>query len=216
METDVIPVSFYGYAQDQVRFRQQTEKPFDIMFLGHNWWRGQEMRENILPVLEKARKEIGEICFVGLWWDRPPSWAKELKIQQAFAADQECLRRLGVHVRGPVSYTEVIPTMSMGRINIMTQRPRLRRIGHLTSKYFEIFSADTIPLSVLDPEHAARVYGAAGRELVLWGDVTSRLLDVINRPDYYQMKVKEVRRHLAKHHNYDNRVCELVGVLSRL
>ena len=52
--------------------------------------------------------------------------------------------------------------MSTARINIMTQRPVLRRLKHLTLKYFEIFCADTIPLLMLDADHAEAVYGPAG------------------------------------------------------
>ena len=60
-----------------------------------------------------------------------------------------------------------IQVMSTGRINIMTQRPLFRELKILTSKYFEIFSADTIPLVMIDPDHAEMVYGPAGRELAL-------------------------------------------------
>ena len=54
----------------------------------------------------------------------------------------------------PVPFTEVIEKMSNGRVNIMTQRPLFRQLRVLTSKYFEIFAADTIPLVMLDPDHA--------------------------------------------------------------
>ena len=36
----------------------------------------------------------------------------------------------------------------------MTQRPLFRELRLLTSKYFEIFCADTIPLVMIDPDHA--------------------------------------------------------------
>ena len=38
--------------------------------------------------------------------------------------------------------------MSTARVNVMTQRPLFSHLRLLTSKYFEIFAADTIPLKV--------------------------------------------------------------------
>ena len=71
-------------------------------------------------------------------------------------------------------YTDVIRTMSTARINIFTQRPVLHHLKHLTLQYFEIFYADTIPLLMLDDDHAEAVYGPAGRELTLPGRVAEK------------------------------------------
>ena len=76
-------------------------------------------------------------------------------------------------------YHDVIKTMSSARINILTQRPLLRHLRHLTLKYFEIFCADTIPLLMLDRDHVEAVYGPAARELVLSGNVAAKLLDAL-------------------------------------
>ena len=110
-------------------------------------------------------------------------------------------------------YNDVIRTMSTARINIMTQRPVLRRLKHLTLKYFEIFCADTIPLLMLDADHAEAVYGPAGRELSLPGSVANKLLDALRRPDHYREVVAEVRRHLVSHYSYDRRVQEVFAVV---
>ena len=63
-------------------------------------------------------------------------------------------RRLRIQTPKAVMYHDVIRTMSTARINIFTQRPVLRHLKHLTLKYFEIFCADTIPLLMLDADHA--------------------------------------------------------------
>ena len=110
-------------------------------------------------------------------------------------------------------YHDVIQTMSTARINIFTQRPVLRRLKHLTLKYFEIFCADTIPLLMLDSDHAEAVYGPAGRELTLPGRVAEKLLDALRRPDHYRGVVEDVRRHLIAHYSYDQRVEELVAAM---
>ena len=94
-------------------------------------------------------------------------------------------------------YTDVIQTMSTARINILTQRPLLRHLKHLTLKYFEIFCADTIPLLMLDDDHAEEVYGPAARELTLPGRVAredrSMRCDIEDR---YRGIVDDVRAHL--------------------
>jgi hypothetical protein len=112
-----------------------------------------------------------------------------------------------------VMYHDVIQTMSTARINILTQRPVLRHLKHLTLKYFEIFCADTIPLLMLDSDHAAAVYGPAAKELVLTGRVAERIFDALRRPDHYRSMVEDVRRHLTAHYSYDQRVEELVAAM---
>ncbi len=105
--------------------------------------------------------------------------------------------------------------MSNGRINIVTQRPLFRELKILTSKYFEIFSADTIPLVMIDPDHAEMVYGPAGRELTLCEPIGEKLVEVLRSPNKYRHLVEDVRKHLLKHHTYRNRVQELVAALKQ-
>ena len=55
--------------------------------------------------------------------------------------------------------------------------------------------------------------GAVTRELTLPGRVAGKLLDALQRPDYYAGVVDEVRSHLRTHHSYDRRVEELFAAL---
>jgi hypothetical protein len=89
-----------------------------------------------------------------------------------------------------------------------------RQLRILTSKYFEIFCADTIPLVLLAPDHAEAVYGNAGPELSLDYGVEEKLLDALASPRKYREIVEEVRRHLIEHHSYRRRVEELVSALA--
>jgi hypothetical protein len=136
-------------------------------------------------------------------------------LEPAYRVDTEKFRRLRIRVEPPVSYTDVIRTMSTGRINIFTQRPFLAHVKHLTLRYFEEFCADTIPLLMLDDDLAEAVYGPAGLELTLPGRVAEKILDALKRPDHYRGIVEDVRRHLLTHHSYRRRVEELVAALSR-
>jgi hypothetical protein len=166
-----------------------------------------------LPALEQVRGRLDGVCFVGLWWDAPPPWAGNIGLTEAFRTDPNRLRALRITVRPAVPFSEVIATMSAARVNVMTQRPLFRRLQFLTSKYFELFCADTIPLVMVDANHAEAVYGPAGRELALTGDVAGKLVDALTRPRKYEALVREVRAHLATHHSYRRRLEELVAVL---
>jgi len=213
-EPGVTPLLFFGYDPGlEVRAGTGPRKPYDIVHVGHNWWRWREVSGTLLPAVARIRDRLGDICFVGSWWDAAPSWAGELDLKAAFTVDPEVFRRLRIQVRPPVPYTRVLRTMSEGRINVMTQRPLLRHLRILTLKYFEIFGADTIPFVMLDPDDAESVYGPAGRQLALNDDIGARLLDALSRPQKYVDLVQEVRRHLAVHHSYRKRVEELMAAL---
>jgi hypothetical protein len=222
MQTTIAPptsprvgaMPFYGYnPQLQLKPAMAPPKQFDVLHLGHNWWRWREVSRELLPALEQIRAEIGRIAFVGLWWDAPPVEGLAAGPAEAFVSDPDWLRRLRIETPKAVLYHDVIRTMSMARINIMTQRPVLRRLKHLTLKYFEVFCADTIPLLMLDAEHAQAVYGPAGRELSLPGAVADKVLDALRRPDHYRGVVEDVRRHLIANYAYDRQVEALFTVL---
>jgi hypothetical protein len=210
----VLGLPFYGYDPPaRIGPEAAPSKRFDILCVGHNWWRWHLFSTALLPAIEQIRGEIGEVCFVGSWWDAVPAWAVELGLSAAFGTDADWLRRIGIQVKPAVPYTEVVSLMSTGRVNIMTQRPLFSHLKILTSKYFEIFTADTIPLIMLDPDHLESVYGSAGRDLALHGAIGDKLLDVLRRPREYRQISAEVRHHLAAHHSYHNRVRELIAAL---
>jgi hypothetical protein len=207
-------VLFYGYDPAQLMPPEAAPaKAYDILCVGHNWWRWRQISRDLLPAIERVRSRIGEIGFIGSWWDTVPAGAAELNLGPAFGTDPQWLRRLRIQVRPSVPYTEVVSVMSSGQLNIMTQRPLFRELKLLTSKYFEIFSADTTPMLMLDADHAELVYGPAGRELALCNGVAEKLVDVLSRPTKYRDLVADVRKHLLTHHSYRNRVEELVAAL---
>jgi len=80
------------------------------------------MSERLLPAVEAVRNHLGEIRFVGLWWDAPPAWAADVGAGSAFRVEPGRLRELGIRTLPPVAYRDVIPSMSSAQVNIMTQR----------------------------------------------------------------------------------------------
>ena len=213
-DPNVSAMLFYGYDPAlQIDPKTAPPKQYDVLHVGHNWWRWREVETELLPAFERVRDRLGRIGFVGLWWDRPPAEGLEAGPEAAFRSDPERFKRLDIHTETAVMYTDVIRTMSSARINIFTQRPILHHLKHITLKYFEIFYADTIPLLMLDEDVAVAVYGPHARELLLRGRVADKLVDALERPDHYQEVVAGVRRHLAAHFSYDRRVGELVAAL---
>lgn len=204
---------FYGYDPAlETDPADAPEKVYDIIYVGHNWWRWRQLEQEFFPALGTGRDRFGRVALIGLWWDAPPA-EDDAGNPLAFACDPAILKRLDIEPRPSVMYNEVVDTMSSARINIFTQRPVLHHLRHLTLKYFEIFYADTIPLLMLDPDHVAAVYGPSGRELTLTGQVAEKLADALERPDHYREVVADVRRYLARHHGYDQRMVELAQAL---
>jgi hypothetical protein len=214
LDAGVLPLPFYGYDPSLSLELGRHRKSFDIVHLGHNWWRWREISSRLLPAIERIRPKLDGVCFVGLWWDMVPAGARENNLEIAFGFDMDWFRRLGIQVRPAVPFTDVVNAMSEGRVNIMTQRPLFQSLKLLTAKYFEIFCADTIPLVMLDPVHAEAIYGPLARELVLHDNIADKLLDAIQNPRKYQQIVQEVRRHLAVHHSYQKRTEQLVEILN--
>jgi hypothetical protein len=181
-------LEYYGILADRV-FQPESSPPktFDLLSVGHNWWRWREVSTRLLPAVERIRTHLDGICFMGSWWDEPP--VVDDSLAPAFRSDPQWFERLRIQVKPAVPYTEVIAAMC------------------------SIFTADTIPLVMLNPDHAESVYGPAGRELALFEDVDQKLLDVLQRPGKYQEIVAAVRGHLVTHHSYPVRVQQLVSAL---
>jgi hypothetical protein len=213
-DSDVIGLPFFGYDPGVGPLQRTSTKKFDIIHIGHNWWRWRQIESSFLPAVRKIRRHLDGICFVGAWWDQSPAWASAIGLEEAFQVDAEQFKSLKIQVRDPIPYVDVLEVMGAARINLMTQRPILNHFGLLTSKYFEIFCADTIPLVMLGQDRVESVYGPAGGELALDGDIEGKILDVLARPDYYQEVVGAVREHLEVHHSFPTRVQELVEALS--
>ena len=72
-ELGVDPLPFYGYDARNVRGRvdrdhadpDRAAKEWDVLHVGHNWWRWREVSRLLLPALEQARPHIGEVGFLG-------------------------------------------------------------------------------------------------------------------------------------------------------
>jgi hypothetical protein len=217
LDPKVRPLSFYGHSEAAEIARDRApEKLLDVLLVGHNWWRWRDVSSLILPALERLQGRLRGARFMGRWWDGLEPWAAHKEALIACAADKSALMRAGVEVHGPVAFSDVISVMSTARINLMTQRPLFRHLRLLTSKFFEILCADTIPLVLIDPDHAEEIYGSAGRELVLGSspqELADKIVHALEHPAHYRDVVDTVRGHVRYHHGYAQRVHDLVAAL---
>ena len=216
MKKNVFSIPFYGY-ESSSRIKQSMNKKYDLVYVGHNWWRWDIMKNVVLPNILACKDKINTTCFIGHWWDKPPSWAKECDFEGPFKMDVKKFKELKIKTKSAVEYSKVIKTMSQGNINIMTQRPLLRHFKHVTSKYFEIFLADTIPLVVLDKEHSQEIYGSDGKNIII-NEKTNRnkIREVLQESNRYKNIINNIRYHLSKNHSYDMRLGELIYILKGL
>jgi hypothetical protein len=67
-------MSFFGY-DPALRIDPATVPPkvYDVLHVGHNWWRWREVAKELLPAFDKIRDQVGEIGFLDLWWNEPPA-----------------------------------------------------------------------------------------------------------------------------------------------
>jgi hypothetical protein len=206
----------YGSAQEAALAwsgERHGAKPFGVTYVGNNWQRWSQMRR-FLEDIEPIRNELGPVCLAGWDWAKRPDWAMELGIQ-GVDVDQALLQRLGVETGSAIPFNEVTEFLGRGRFTPVFHRPLYNELGLVTSRTFETFYADTMPLLMLPDNLVRAVYGADARPLAPGDEVAARIKDMMRRPESYWDAVMKVRAHLAKHHSYQQRFRELLTILER-
>ncbi len=99
---NVKALPFFGFDPDLVVDPASVPaKTFDILHVGHNWWRWKEVASELLPAFGKIRDQVGEIGFLGLWWNAPPAEGIDAGSPEAFLSDPYAFQRLRIeHARG--------------------------------------------------------------------------------------------------------------------
>jgi hypothetical protein len=204
---------FHAYNPAWERSLTFEGKKYGMFYVGNNWFRWGPMRR-VLEALEPIRSQVGAIGLTGYGWDSSAPWANPTLIEAAYQSDPEYLRRLGVEVRPPIHFDQVIDTMGEGIFTPIIYRPLFDHLRLVTCRTFETIAANTIPLFGFEPAFAEEVYGPAATELVLPPHaVADKVLDVLQRPEYYGGVVAELREHLAVHHSYAARLQQLLEIV---
>ncbi len=202
---------FHGYRSEWEIPLDFRNKPFGMFYVGSNWFRWRGM-QRVLQAIEPIRQKVGRIGVVGHDWAAIPPWVPSPLREQAYFTDPDYLRRLDVEIMPAVPVDQVISTMSQGVFNPVLVRPTFNRLRMLNPRLFETPAANTIPLFNLDREFVCELYGDIAGSLVLDGQPTELIQDVLQCPEHYAPIVLEMRRHLAEKHSFTVRARELVEI----
>jgi hypothetical protein len=188
-------------------------KEYGMVYVGNNWFRWRAL-ERILRALEPVREQVGRIGVVGHGWEPSASWGDPTLTEDAFHTDPQYLRHLGVEVRPPVRFDQVVAWMGKGVVTPVLLRPLFDHLRLVTCRTFETPAANVIPLFVQDPDWVRAIYGDEAVELVLPEDhAEEKVADIVQRPEYYADIVMGIRRHLAEKHSYAERLRELIQIV---
>jgi hypothetical protein len=221
---DVRSFLFHGYdpedavpsqsSADGGRQRSSREaKRYGVAYVGNNWQRWTQIRQ-FLEAIVPIRDELGRLALAGWDWRHRPDWAVQLGIKGA-DVDPELLERLDVEVHDSIPFREVSRFLSDARFSPIFHRPLFNELGLVTNRTFETFLADSIPLVMLSKDLAEAIYGPDVHPLVPDADIAEWLQRIMRNPEPYWDAVVRVRRHLAVHHSYRQRLSELVALVER-
>jgi hypothetical protein len=226
LRDDVTSFLFFGYDPTAVerpysspqqaakaRLDENGGKPYDIMYIGHNWQRWSQLKW-FFEAIEPCRNRFGAIKLRGWAWDHRPDWAITHDMR-GLDVDSGLLQRVGVETGGPVMFDEVIGHQGRARFCPIFHRPLFNELGLVTNRTFETFCSDTIPLLMIPERLVENIHGRAALRLRPGDDVAALLEDMMQRPEFYWDAVLKTRAHLAAHHSYERRFQELMAILER-
>jgi glycosyltransferase involved in cell wall biosynthesis len=184
-----------------------------MYYVGHNWFRWRALCR-VLEAVRPIREHIGRIGIAGYGWEEPARWIEPQLREVACYTDPSYLAQFSVEFLGPVPVTQVVSSMSRGIFCPVLVRPLFNHLRLANPRLFETPAANTIPVFGLDPEYVREIYGDEATALVLPTiDPADKVLDIIERPDYYGTIVRHIRRRLAERHSYETRLQELIEIV---
>jgi hypothetical protein len=203
---------FHAYSPDWEPAASCATKAYGMVYVGNNWFRWEAMRR-VLDAIEPIRADVGRVAIAGYGWNAVAEWVQPALRESACYTDPTYLERLQVELTGPVPVSDVVPTMGKGVFNPVLVRPLFNALGLVTCRTFETPAADSIPLLDLADSHVKAVYGEPASELILNGDATEKIRDVLQNRDYYAEIIARIRQRLRIEHSYAGRLLELIKIV---
>ena len=212
LRPNVRPFLFHIYDPDWETPLDFSAKDFGMIYVGHTKFRWHGMSQ-VLRAIAPVRERLGRIGLVGEGWDAPVEWTEWKEIRDDYFVDRDYLKRIGVEAMAPVSYKDVIATMSRGIFNPVIYRPLFERLSFVTCRTFETLASGTIPLFLLDADYVRGIFGPDAEALLLGENPEQKILDVVTRPRHYADIVLAIREDFRRRHTPDARLSELIDII---
>jgi glycosyltransferase involved in cell wall biosynthesis len=203
---------FHGYNPNLEIPLDFQSREYGMFYVGSNWFRWRGM-SRVLRAIEPIRNQVGRIGLAGHNWEGGPWWVEQPLRDDAYFSDPAYLKRLDVELMPAIPIEEVVPSMSKAVFNPVLVRPTFNHMRLVNPRMFETPAAGTIPVFGLDREHVEEIYGEDAGQLVMNGDATEWIADVLRRPGYYAEIVKGMRERLARKHSFAVRMQELLEIV---
>jgi hypothetical protein len=188
-----------------------ADKEFSMIYVGHTKFRWRGMVK-VLRAIERVRDRVGRVALVGEGWSKPVDWMEWGEHKANYYVDRDYLKEIGVEALPPVPFQEVAVTINKGVFNPVVYRPVFEQLGFVTCRTFETPAAGTIPLFLLNRDYVTDIFGERAVELMIEGnDGQDKIVDVLERPDYYAEIVMGIRKEFRERHSPDARLRELIG-----
>jgi hypothetical protein len=212
LRPNVRPFFFHAYDAAWERPLDFSAKEYGMVYVGHSKFRWAPMHR-VLEAVNQVQGKVGPLAIVGHGWNALPPWAVPMGIEDYYYSEPAFLEQLGVEIVPPVPFEDVIPWMSRAVFNPVIYRPLFEYLQLVTCRTFETPAAGTIPLFGLDAGYVRELYGEPAAELLLPADrPADKVLDIIERPEYYAEIVAGIRSRLAAQHSYAVRLEQLVEI----
>jgi hypothetical protein len=187
-------------------------KQFGMSYVGNNWFRWRGLKQ-VLEAVETVQDAVGRILLVGNGWDTPAPWANPSLIEDAYYSDPAYLDALGVEVHPPVRFDEVVSMMGRGVFTPVIYRPLFDELQLVTCRTFESLAANAIPLFMQEPGFVQDTYGEVALDLVAGEKPSEKIADILDRPNYYQELVQNLRTIAAQRYSYEARLQQIMEML---
>lgn len=198
-----LPFSYFGMPVPGPK----TAQPSQLRYVGANWWRFDAFVSVVRAL--RANDQRGRVEVFGRYWDG------ELRpgYEAATSADAEVLDELGVEIRRPVPFGDVVSSMSGAVVSPVLLRPVLARLGLMTPRVFETIAARTIPL-FLQGDTAISDFASQAEALHLGPDVAGDLGRVLDNLEAHVAIADELRAETFAAYRYEQVLDRLLEHLS--
>jgi hypothetical protein len=205
------PFLYFGIDTHRQRPPCGESKQFDIVYVGNNWYRWQDMVW-FVNAWSRVRDRVARMAVFGQWWtgDPAPGCEPQTYSHPTFLADS------GVDTFPPAPFDDVELTMGRGRLSPIFIRPVLRAMELATPRMFETFAADTVPILPPYFGYARALFGEAVQPLLMPDDPADAIVAILENYACHAAAAREVAARLAQEHSYEVRLVQLVELaLSR-